>query len=143
MIFPDVNILLYAYDSKSPFHESSRNWLKAVLDNEQVFLSWHTITGFLRIVTHPRALAHPTTISKAVSIVQKWLELDNVHLVSFEKRNWPIFAKMLVDGQAYGNLVLDAHLAAMAASCGAAVASTDRDFTRFPGVRTENPISNT
>lgn len=143
MIFPDVNILLYAYDSKSPFHESSRNWLKAVLDNEQVFLSWHTITRFLRIVTHPRALAHPTTISKAVDIVQKWLELDNVHLVSFEKRNWPIFAKMLVDGQAYGNLVMDAHLAAMAASCGAAVASTDRDFTRFPGVRTENPISNT
>ena len=140
MIFPDVNILLYAYDAKSPFHENSRDWLKAVLDNEQVFLSWHTITGFLRIVTHPRALANPTSISKAVSIVQKWLELDNVHLVSFEKRNWPIYAKMLVEGQAFGDLVMDAHVAAMAASCGATVASTDLDFTRFPGIQLINPI---
>lgn len=141
MIFPDVNLLLYAYDAKSPFHESSRDWLKAVLDNEQVFLSWHTITGFLRIVTHPRALAHPTTISKAVSIVQKWLELDNVHIVSFEKRSWPIFVKMLVEGQAFGDLVMDAHIAAIAVSCGATVATTDRDFTRFPGLQFTNPIA--
>jgi len=140
MIYPDVNVLLYAYDAKSPFHERSSNWLKSVLDNEQVFLSWHTITGFLRIMTHPRAMAHPTTIAKAVSIVQKWLELDNVHLVSFEKMNWPTFAKMLVDGQANGDLVMDAHVAAMAASCGATVASTDRDFTRFPNIRLVNPL---
>lgn len=141
MIFPDVNILLYAYDAKSPFHDRARDWLKSALDNEQVFLSWHTITGFLRIVTHSRALAHPTTIKKAVDIVQKWLELDNVHLVSLEKRNWPIFAKMLVEGQANGDLVMDAHVAALAASCGATVASTDLDFRRFDGIRIINPIS--
>ncbi len=141
MIFPDVNVLLYAYDAKSPFHENSRDWLKSVLDNEQVFFSWHAITGFLRIVTHPRALAHPTTILKAVNIVQTWLDLDNVHLVSFEKRNWPIYAKMLVEGQAIGDLVMDAHVAAMALSCGATVASTDRDLTRFPGIRLIDPNS--
>ncbi len=141
MIFPDVNLLLYAYDVKSPFHERSRNWLETVLDEEQVFFSWHTITGFVRIVTHPSALANPTTVTKAVSIVNKWLELENTHLVSLEKKNWPLFAKMLVEGQANGNLVMDAHLAAMAASCGATLASTDRDFTRFPGIKTMNPIS--
>ena len=47
---------------------------------------------------------------------------------------------MLTEGQATGNLVMDAHLAAMAAACGAKIASTDRDFTRFPGIRAFNPI---
>jgi toxin-antitoxin system PIN domain toxin len=126
MIFPDVNLLLYAYDLQSPFHERARAWFERILASDQVFFSWHTITGFVRIVTHPRALKHPASISKAVSIVDKWLELENTHLVMLEKRNWPVFAKMLVEGQAFGNLVMDAHLAAMAALCGATVASTDR-----------------
>lgn len=143
MIFPDVNLLLYAYDVKSPFHEDARTWFESVLASEQVFFSWHTITGFIRIVTHPRALAHPAGISKAVSIVGKWLELENTHLISLEKKNWPLFAKILTEGQAFGNLVMDAHLAAMAASCGATIASTDRDFTRFPGIQFVNPISKT
>lgn len=140
MILPDVNMLLYAYDVKSPFHDQSRVWLETILDNEQVFFSWHTITGFIRIVTHPNALAHPTTIEKAVNIVGKWLELENTHLVSLEKKNWPLFARMLTEGQAFGNLVMDAHLAAMAASCGAKLATTDRDFTRFSTIQVVNPI---
>jgi uncharacterized protein len=141
MIFPDVNLLLYAYDAKSPFHDNSRAWLESVLEKEQVFFSWHTITGFLRIVTLPGALANPTTIGKAVSIVSKWLELENTHLVFLEKKNWPLFAEMLIDGQANGNLVMDAHLAAMAAACGAKLASTDRDFKRFEGIQLINPLS--
>jgi len=140
MILPDVNILLYAYDAASPFHAKARAWFETVLADEQVYFSWHTITGFVRIVTHPTALANPTTTEKAISIVSKWLELGNTHLVSLEKKNWPLFSSMLIEGQASGNLVMDAHLAAMAASCGAKLASTDRDFTRFPGIQLINPI---
>lgn len=140
MILPDVNVLLYAYDISSPFHAKSLAWFETILSEEEVFFSWHTITGFLRIITHPTALANPTTIEKAVSIVGKWLELDNAHLVFLEKKNWPLFASMLTEGQASGNLVMDAHLAAMAAACGAKLASTDRDFTRFPGIQVVNPI---
>ncbi len=140
MILPDVNLLLYAYDVSSPFHARSRFWFETVLSEEEVFFSWHTITGFVRIITHPTALANPETIEKAVSIVGKWLALDNSHLVFLEKKNWPLFASMLIDGQANGNLVMDAHLAAMAASCGAKLASTDRDFTRFPCIQIINPI---
>ena len=140
MIFPDVNILLYAHDESSDFQASASAWLKSVLLTEQVFFSWHTITGFLRISTHPRLSNSPLTIEQAIEIVNSWLEPDNTHLVALEKKNWPLFASMLIDGQAKGNLVMDAHLAAMAASCGAKLASTDRDFTRFPGVQLVNPI---
>lgn len=141
MILPDVNILLYAYDANSDLHEKASAWLESVLDTEQVFFSWHTITGFLRIVTHPKSSSAPLTLDAAIEIVESWLEQENAHLVFLEKKNWPLFAKILKDGQATGNLVMDAHIAALAASCGAAVASTDRDFTRFPALRLTNPLT--
>jgi toxin-antitoxin system PIN domain toxin len=141
MILPDVNLLLYAHDENSEFHSAASAWLRSILSTEQVFFSWHTITGFLRIITNPRTSFNPLTINQAIEIVGSWLEPDNTHLVFLEKKNWPLFSSILIEGQATGNLVMDAHLAAMAASCGAAVASTDRDFTRFPEIQHINPIS--
>lgn len=143
MIFPDVNMLLYAYDRNSTLHLEAKQWLEQTLSEQEVFFSWQTITGFLRILTHPSILKNPAPLSEAVQVVSDWLERENTHLVSFGKRNWPLFAKMLIESQATGNLVMDAHVAAMAASCGATVASTDRDFTRFPGLQFTNPIAKT
>ena len=140
MIFPDINLLVYAHDETSIFHPSASNWLRSVLISDQVFFSWHSITGFLRITTNPRIFRNPITLAKAVQIVDSWLELDNTHLVFLEKKNWPLFSSILIESQANGDLVMDAHVAAMAASCGATVASTDRDFTRFPDIQLINPI---
>lgn len=141
MIFPDVNMLLYAYDRNSTLHLEAKDWLEETLSGKEVFFSWQTITGFLRILTHPSILKNPAPLAEAVQVVSDWLERENTHLVTFGKRNWPLFAKMLTESQAKGNLVMDAHVAAMAASCGATVASTDRDFTRFPGLQFTNPIA--
>jgi toxin-antitoxin system PIN domain toxin len=140
MILPDVNILLYAYDKGSRFHSPAAAWLEAILSEKQVALSWQTITGFIRIFTHPSILKNPVTIEQAVGIVRRWLELDNVHLVFLDKKNWPEFADVLVESGATGNLVMDAHLAAMATSCGARLATTDRDFRRFSGIRIFDPL---
>lgn len=141
MILPDVNILIYASDRGSKFHPAAIEWLEKAFSEDEVFLTWHTITGFLRILTHPTILKNPMTISKAVGIVDRWLELDNVHLVSLEKTNWKAFSSLLVESGANGNLVMDAHLAAMAMSSGARLATTDRDFRRFSGIRLLDPIN--
>ena len=140
MIFPDVNLLVYAHDETSESHRPASVWLRSTLMSDQVFFSWHTITGFLRITTNPRIFRNPMTLAQAIQIVDSWLELENTHLVFLEKKNWPLFSSILIDGQANGDLVMDAHLAAMAASCGAKLASTDRDFLRFPGIQVINPI---
>lgn len=140
MIHPDVNLLIYAYDDKSPFHKAAARWLEEIFSTEQVFFSWHTITGFLRIITHPAAAARPLTIERAVAHVTEWLEQDNAHLVFLEKRNWPLFSRILIDSQVTGSLVMDAHVAAMASACGAAIASADRDFSRFSTAQTFNPL---
>lgn len=141
MIKPDINLLVYAYDDTSPFHKAASTWLEEVLSSEQVFFSWQTLCGFLRIVTNPRIYRQPMDLGDAIEIVESWLEIKNSHLVSLDKKSWPVFVSMLTAGQAPGDLVMDAHLAAMAASCGATVASTDRDFTRFPGLQFTNPIA--
>ena len=140
MILPDVNLLLYAYDKSSEFHLDASAWLESTLETQQVYFSWHTLTGFLRIITNPRSSKFPLPLDVAIEIVDSWLEIENSHLVSLEKKNWPLFSRLLKDAQASGNLVMDAHVAAMAASCGAKLASTDRDFTRFPGIQLVNPI---
>ena len=133
MILPDVNILIYAYDEDSKYHKVASAWLTRTMETDQVFLSWHTITGFLRIVTNTRALSNPYPVNEAVKIVSEWLARDNVHLTFLDKNSWPLFSKTLVEGQATGNLVMDAHLATMALSCGATLATNDRDFSRFDG----------
>ena len=140
MITPDVNVLVYAHDSSSKFYESAAAWLEQVLEEEQVFFSWHSICGFLRIVTNRRIYLKPMSIQQAIATVSEWLAFENTHLVSLEKKNWPLFSSMLIEGQANGDLVMDAHLAAMALSCGSKLASTDRDFMRFPNIQVINPI---
>ena len=116
MILPDV---------KSEFHDSAAAWLKEALTTQQVFFTWHTITGFLRIVTNNRIYENPLDMPRAIQIVDSWLANDTAHLVSLKKSNWPLLSKILIETQSNGNLVMDAHLAAMAASCGAAVAKPE------------------
>jgi len=140
MIKPDINLLVYAHDDTSPFHKAASAWLEQVLSEEHVFFSWQTICGFLRIVTNPRIYRHPMKLDDAIGIVESWLEVENSHLISLDKKNWPLFASLLTEGQAPGDLVMDAHLATMAVACGATLASTDRDFTRFPDIRLTNPL---
>jgi len=141
MILPDVNLLIYATDDESEFHRASKAYLERILSSEQVLFSWHTITGFLRISTSPQASRRPLSIKAAVAVVDEWLALDNTHLINLEKKNWKLFSDILIDAQATGNLVMDAHLAAVSVALGAKLATTDRDFSRFPRLTTVNPFS--
>lgn len=141
MILPDVNILLYAYDKTSPFNLKAVVFLEDVLSNDQVIFTWQTLTGFIRIITHPKASKNPLKIETAVEIVASWLELPNTQIISLDKRNWQIYADLLIDGQAPGALAMDAHLAAIANSCGARVATKDNDFTHFLSVKFFNPLT--
>lgn len=140
MIMPDVNLLLYAYDVNSPFHKASLKWLEDALSNDEVFFSWHTLTAFLRISTNPTATKTPSSLTHVIGIVESWLDLDNTHIVGLGKRNWKLLSDTLIEGQAKGNLVMDAHLAAVAVACGATLATFDKDFTRFSRVKTINPL---
>jgi uncharacterized protein len=141
MILPDANLLLYAYNTDADQHTLARQWLESVLSGAQlVGLSWQTITAFIRIGTNPRAFPNPLSISEAAQIASRWFARPSVTILVPGERHWAILNELLTQGQAYGPLVMDAHLAALAIEHGATLYTTDRDFSRFPGLRIVNPL---
>lgn len=140
MILPDVNLLIYAYDERAADHDKAKIWLTHVMENEPVLLTWHTISTFLRIITNPRVSMFPTPLPEAVAIVGSWLSRDNIDIISLDKESWGLYASALLDVNATGNMVMDAHLAALAMSRGATLASRDRDFRKFDGLKSSDPL---
>jgi toxin-antitoxin system PIN domain toxin len=137
----DANILLYAEDRLSARHAAARGWWDAQLSGTApVCLCWPVLDAFLRIGTSPRVFDHPLTLEAAMARVQSWLDQPCTRIVQPSERHWQVFGRMLRAGQATGNLVTDAHLAALAVEHGCVLASTDADFRRFPGVRWRNPL---
>ena len=142
MILVDANLLLYAYDSDSPHHEPSRNWLERVLSSGgAVRFSLMTLLAFIRIASDRRIYAHPMAPASACSLVEEWLALPNVRVLSPGPRTWRLLSRMCEEGQAKGAMVMDAHLAALALEHGASIATTDRDFMRFPDIELVNPVT--
>lgn len=142
MTLVDANILLYAYDSSSARHRAARVWWEERLSgSEPVGLAWTTLVAFVRIGTHVRVFDRPMTTDEACGIVESWLERPNVNVVEPGARQWEIFRRLVVDSQAFGNLVTDAHLASLAIEHGLVLMSTDRDFARFPGLAWRDPLT--
>jgi uncharacterized protein len=142
LIIPDVNLLLYAYHAGVVQHERARRWVEAAFSgNEPVRLPWLCIGAFLRIATHPQVFADPYTTVEAVSIVQSWFAAPAVAVIEPGERYWAILSRLVVDAQVRGALVTDAMLAAMAIEAGATLATTDRDFRRFDGLKLLDPIA--
>lgn len=141
MIVLDANILLYAYDSSSSHHVKARAWVEqAFSDSAPVGLPWQTISAFLRIMTNLRLPGERFTLQEAVEIVDRWLEQPNVRLLAEGEDHWQLFRQLMVEGQASGGLVSDAHLAALTLEYGGVLQTTDRDFARFPSLRWSNPL---
>ena len=141
MIVVDANLLLYAYDPGSPQHETARRWIEqAFSGRELVGIPWQTVGAFLRIITNSK-LGRRVTLDRAVEVVDRWLEQPNVRLLTPGERHWVVFRQMLMEGQARGPLLTDAQLAALTIEHGGVLHTTDRDFSRFPGLRWTNPLA--
>ncbi len=142
MTLVDANVLLYAYDPRSPHHERCRDWLASAFSGPApVRLAWVTILAFLRITTSTRSFPRPFTASEAESIVSSWLALPSVAPLEPGDRYWLVLRDLLLNAQVTGALVVDAALAALAIEHGAVLCTTDADFRRFPGLRTTSPLS--
>jgi uncharacterized protein len=142
LIVLDANILLYAYDSASPHHAKARAWVEQVFsDAAPVGLPWQTVSAFLRIVTNPRVPGERYTPTEAVQVVNEWQQQTNIRMLAPGEDHWALLRQMILEGQAAGALVSDAHLAALTIEYGGVLHTTDRDFARFPGLRWTNPLA--
>jgi toxin-antitoxin system PIN domain toxin len=142
VIVLDANILLYAYDAVSNQHVKARAWLEEVLSGtDPVGLPWQTVTAFVRIVTNPRLSGKRFTPAEVIDVVDQWVDQPNVRLLGPGDHHWSFLRQTIMEGQARGPLITDAQLAALTIEHGGILCTTDRDFSRFPGLRWQNPIA--
>jgi toxin-antitoxin system PIN domain toxin len=142
VILVDANVLLYAYHPRAEAHERCRAWIeKAFSGDEPVAIAWVTVLAFVRIGTSPRVFEQPLLAGEALAAVASWLERPSVSVLEAGEACWEIFRRLVRDSQVAGPLVMDAFLAALALENGATLATTDRDFTRFPKLKLVDPAA--
>jgi toxin-antitoxin system PIN domain toxin len=138
---PDVNLLLYAIDERSPKHDRARPWLEEALSGtEAVAFSWAVLLGFLRISTHAAIFESPLQPDEALDYIDTWLERPCATTVAPTVHHPAVLRQILGPLGAGGNLISDAHLAALAIEHGAELCSSDTDFARFEGLRWHDPL---
>jgi toxin-antitoxin system PIN domain toxin len=141
MLAPDVNVLVYAHRSELPEHAACRRWLEELVDADAAFgLADLVLSGFLRVVTHPRVFNSPTPVGDALAVASSLRGQPNRVPLEPGPRHWATFERLCQESRAKGNLVADAYLAALAIESGCEWVTTDRDYGRFPGLRWRSPL---
>jgi toxin-antitoxin system PIN domain toxin len=142
MILPDINLLVYAYNSKAPGHSQAKTWWEAALSESQpVGLPWVVLLGYLRLMTSRSVLVVPLSREEAVGHIRSWLERPQTQILHPGPLHLELLDSLMRDSQALGNLTTDVHLAALAIEHHAELHSNDGHFGRFPGLRWKNPLT--
>jgi len=142
MIIPDANLLIYAHDEASPSHGKARPWWEAALSGTQpVGLPWVVVLAVTRLLTHPNVCENPLSPAQVRRIIEHWLSFPHVRIIHLSENALGRFFDLLEEAGTGGNLSTDALIALHALEHSATIASNDRDFDRFSGVKRINPIA--
>lgn len=141
MQLPDVNVLVYAHRGDAPDHDLYRLFIEGLVNGREAYgVAELVLSGFIRIVTHPKIFDPPSPLDAALEFAEQLRDQPNAVVVAPGRRHWDIFTSLCADARVKGNLVADAYLAALAIESGSEWLTTDRDFTRFPGLRWRHPL---
>ena len=141
MIVPDLNLLIYAYNDGVPFYAPAKRWWEGLLNGvEPIGIPLVVEVGFVRLSTLPNLLSIPFSPDRAIDTVEEWFRLPHVSPVEPGRDHLTLMRRALAATGIGGNLVNDAHVAALAMEYQAEVHSHDADFARFPGLRWRNPL---
>jgi toxin-antitoxin system PIN domain toxin len=141
MILPDVNVLVYAFRREAVDHDRYARWLTTTAATSELGLPESVLVGTIRIVTSPRIMADPAPTPVALRFVEALLEAPRARLLAPTKATWSRFRSIASnDAHVRGQLVPDAWLAALAVSHGGRLATADRGFARFEGLKWFVPV---
>ena len=141
MILPDVNVLIYAYRADAERHGEYKAWLESVINGSAAYgVAPQVLSSVVRVCTHPRIFARPSSSRQAFEFCRVLLEQPNATVITPGERHWSIFEELCARSRATGNLVQDAWFAALAIEAGCEWITTDRDYARFPDLRWRAPL---
>jgi uncharacterized protein len=136
VVLVDANVLLYAVNDSMSRHASAKRWIEQALSGtEAVGFAWHVLLAFIRLATLRALFPIPLEADAALNLVDEWLGARPAVVVHPTARHASVLRSLLGESGTAGNLVSDAHLAALCIEHGARICSFDRDFNRFSGIR--------
>ena len=142
MFLVDVNVLVYAHREDAPDHESHRGWLESIINGNAAYgYSELVLSGFLRVVTHPRVFEMPSKLSSAVHFVNQIREANHAVCLAPGPMHWKIFLQCIEQIDALGNDIPDAYHAALAMEWNCFWVTTDKVFKRFKGLKVRHPLT--
>jgi toxin-antitoxin system PIN domain toxin len=138
----DVNVLLYASDTRSTYFEKAKAFIESCINQREVFyLGWPTVMGYLRVSTHPSVFDHPLSPAEAMTNIDTLMNLSHARFLSEEEGFWAVYRSITDEVPTRGNLVPDAHLAALLRYHGVKTLYThDRDFLKFRFIEVRDPF---
>jgi uncharacterized protein len=138
----DANVLLYASDESSPFHQRARDLLQEIANGPDiVYVFWPTVMAYLRIATHPAIFARPLSLAVAIGNVDSLARLSHIQMPGEQDRFWQRFREVALEADARSNLVPDAHLVGLMRENGVgSIWTHDRDYRRFPAIDVRDPF---
>jgi uncharacterized protein len=142
VIAVDTNILIYAHRRDSTFHEAAAAQVRTLVEEgERWALPWTCVGEFYSVATHARFYDPPSTPDQAIRQIDIWLESPTLSVLRETSGTWSALRRLLSEVQVTGPRVHDARIAALCIAHGVRELWTaDRDYGRFPGLRTRNPL---
>jgi uncharacterized protein len=139
----DTNVLVYAEITSAPHHAAALRVLRSLAEGRAPWaIPWPCVYEFLRVVTHPRVFHPPVPADRALADLQAILASPSLVLLSETSRHAETCIAVMQESGASGNLVHDAHIAALCLEHGVSQLVTgDRDFARFRGIDVVNPFA--
>lgn len=136
----DANLLLFAHNTAAPEFDRASRWLEdSFWADEPVATSWTNLLAFMRLSTS-KIFPRPLTAREATSTVEAWLSEAGLRIVEPTDDHWRVLRELIDGSGLRGNLIADAHLAALALEHGATLCTDDADFRRFKGLKVELPL---
>lgn len=142
MMLLDVNVLVYAHREDVKDHAAYRDWLESVINSNVAYgYSELVLSGFIRVVTHPKVFEKPSSLETAIAFAQQLSAMDHSVCLAPGKNHWNLFLQCAQSISARGNDIPDAYHAALALEWDCDWVTTDKGFRRFKGLRVRHPLN--
>ena len=142
MIAVDTNLLIYAHRKDAEFHRAASHAVRELAESgDRWAIPLPCLGEFYSVVTGRRMFDPPSRPQRAVEQIDIWLESPSVAMLGEGPTTWAVLRALLLDSNVTGVRVHDARIAAICLSHGVRELWTaDRDYGRFPALRTRNPL---
>jgi uncharacterized protein len=142
LIAVDTNVLIHAHQREASLHPQADACVRSLAESATPWaICHHSLVEFYGVVTQPRLWKQPSTPREAVNQMEAWLESPSLRLLHDQLQGLQTLTGLLIEAKVTGARVHDARIAACCLHHGVTELWTvDRDFSRFPALKTRNPL---